>query len=71
MSVPLSACLSEADKYPEVIAALKKIAEIVECHFVTGKAALLVKVYCFDNDHLMEILLNTIQNIPTSSQRKR
>ena len=43
---------------------LKKIPEIVECHFVTGKAALLVKVYCFDNDHLMEILLNTMQKIP-------
>ena len=46
------------------MANLKKIAEIVECHFVTGKAALLLKAYCFDNDHLMEILINTIQNIP-------
>ncbi len=56
--------LSEADKYPEVIAHLKKIPEVVECHFVTGEYAMLVKVYCFDNDHLMEILLNTIQKIP-------
>ncbi len=60
----ISVTLSENSKYPEVVASLKKIPEIVECHFVTGKAALLVKVYCFDNDHLMEILLNTIQNIP-------
>lgn len=60
----ISVSLYEADKYPEVITQLKKISEIVECHFVTGKAALLVKVYCFDNDHLMNILLNTIQNIP-------
>ena len=36
----------------------------MECHFVTGKAALLLKVYCFDNEHLMSILLNTIQRIP-------
>ena len=36
----------------------------MECHFVTGKYALLVKIYCFDNDHLMKILLNTIQKIP-------
>lgn len=56
--------LSEADKYPEVIAHLKKIPEVVECHFITGKYAMLVKVYCFDNDHLMEILLNTVQKIP-------
>ncbi len=60
----ISVTLSENSKYPEVVASLKKIPEIVECHFVTGKAALLVKLYCFDNDHLMEILLNTIQNIP-------
>ena len=60
----ISITLSEASKYPEVVAALKKIPEIVECHFVTGKAALLVKLYCFDNDHLMEVLLDTIQNIP-------
>ena len=59
----ISINISEADKYNEVIANLKKIPEVVECHFVTGKAALLLKVYCLDNDHLMEILLNTIQNI--------
>ena len=60
----ISISLSVANKYPEVVECLKKIPEVVECHFVTGKAALLVKVYCFDNDHLMEILLNTMQNIP-------
>ena len=60
----ISISLSEADKYNVVIAHLKKIPEVVECHFVTGKYALLVKIYCFDNDHLMEILLNTIQKIP-------
>lgn len=56
--------LTEANKYDEVCAQLKKISEIVECHFVTGKYSLLVKVYCSDNEHLMEILLNNIQNIP-------
>ena len=56
--------LSEDNKYPDVVAALKHIPEIVECHFVTGKAALFLKVYCFDNEHLMSILLNTIQRIP-------
>lgn len=60
----ISVSLSEANKYPEVIASLKHIPEIVECHFVTGKASLLLKLYCYDNDHLMDILLNTIQKIP-------
>lgn len=60
----ISISLAEADKYNIVIAHLKQIPEVVECHFVTGKYALLVKIYCFDNDHLMEILINTIQKIP-------
>lgn len=60
----ISVSLSEANKYPEVVANLKKVPEIVECHFVTGKYAILLKVYCFDNDHLMEVILNTIQKIP-------
>lgn len=56
--------LAEADKYQEVITALKHIPEIVECHFVTGRYSLLVKAYCLDNEHLINILIKTIQNIP-------
>ncbi len=56
--------LSESNHYQEVIEALKKIPEVVECHFVTGKHALLIKLFCRDNDHLMTILIDTIQHIP-------
>lgn len=56
--------LAEANKYKEVIEQIKKIPEIVECHFVTGRYALLLKLYCHDHDHLMDVLINTIQNIP-------
>lgn len=56
--------LTENNKYKEVITALKKIPEIVECHFITGRSALLIKLYCQDNAHLMEVALNTIQEIP-------
>lgn len=60
----ISVTLSEANKYTEVTSKLKNIPEIVECHFVTGGASMLLKVFCLDNEHLMEILLNTIQKIP-------
>lgn len=60
--------LSEANKYPEVIEALKQIPEVVECHFITGRHTLLLKLYCFGHDHLMGILINTIQNIPSVKQ---
>jgi len=60
--------LAQANRYSEVIDALKLISEVVECHFITGKFALLLKIYCFNHDHLMEILINTIQNIPCVEQ---
>ena len=60
--------LSQANHYPSVIEALKNIPEVVECHFVTGKHALMLKIYCQNHDHLMEILINTIQNIPSVEQ---
>ena len=56
--------LSQANSYPQVVEALKKIPEIVECHFITGQHALLLKLYCFNHDHLMSVLIKTIQNIP-------
>lgn len=56
--------LSEGNKYASILETLKKIPEVVECHFVTGKYALMVKVYCFDHDHLMELIINTFQRNP-------
>lgn len=46
------------------IAALEEIPEIVECHYLTGKHNLLVKLYCEDNEHLMRILAEGIRKIP-------
>ena len=66
----ISVNLSEDNKYPEAVAALKHVPEIVECHFITGQAALFLKVYCFDNEHLMDILMNTIQRIPAVSVKE-
>lgn len=60
----ISVNLSEANKYHEVVKSLKRIPEIVECHFITGNSSLMLKVYCFNNEHLMDVLLNTIQKIP-------
>lgn len=60
----VSVCLSEDNKYPEVIAALKHIPEVVECHFITGQASIFLKLYCANNEHLLNTILNTIQRIP-------
>jgi len=55
-------CLTEGSKYNSVIISLKNVPEVVECNFITGKYSLLVKLYCSDNDHLINIL-KTIQQI--------
>ena len=55
--------LSRANAYSQVIDTLKQIPEIVECHFITGNHALMLKIYCKDNDDLMHVLIDTIQNI--------
>jgi len=56
--------LERGSMYREVAAQLESIPEIVECHFTTGNYTMLVKLYCHDNEHLMELLNNKIQGIP-------
>ncbi len=60
--------LVSTNQYVGVIEALKLMPEVVECHFITGEYALLLKIFCRDNEHLMDVLVNTIQNIPGISK---
>lgn len=55
--------LEKAGLYQSVLEELKKIPEIIECHYTTGQYALFVKLYCRDNRHLMELLNHQIQQI--------
>ncbi len=55
--------LDKAHAYKSVVNELKKINEIVECHYTTGNYAIFLKLYCKNNEHLMKILIDTIQNI--------
>ena len=56
--------LEKGSMYKEAVKELKKIPEIVECHFTTGNYTMLTKLYCRDNEHLMELLNAKIQEIP-------
>lgn len=55
--------LESPKEVEQTLEALKKIPEIVECHFITGSYSLFVKLYCLDNDHLMKVI-ESLQNIP-------
>lgn len=49
--------------YKDVSAKMMEIPEIVECHFTTGPYTMLVKLYSYDNEHLMQQLNRQIQEI--------
>ena len=48
--------LDKAMRNPEAVKKLKKIPEVLECHYTTGNWSILVKVICKDNQHLMNLL---------------
>lgn len=60
----MAVSLSKANTYQQVVNDLKKIPAVVECHFVTGEFAMLLKLYCKDHNHLMNVIMNSIQNVP-------
>ena len=55
--------LKDANDFTNVVAGLKSIPEVVECHYTTGKFALYVKIYARDNKHFLSIIHDKIQNI--------
>lgn len=55
--------LDKAARNPEAVRELKKIPEVLECHYTTGNWSILIKIICRDNEHLMNLLNNKIQVI--------
>lgn len=55
--------LDKAMSNPAAVSALKKIPEVLECHYTTGNWSILIKVLCKDNEHLMKLLNQEIQQI--------
>ncbi|NBL64618.1 winged helix-turn-helix transcriptional regulator [Flavobacterium sp. NST-5] len=55
--------LDKAAKNLEAVRDLKKIPEVLECHYTTGNWSILIKIICRDNEHLMQLLNTKIQTI--------
>ena len=53
----------KAERNSEAIKKMKKIPEILECHYTTGNWSVLVKVICKNNEHIMTLLNKQIQSI--------
>lgn len=59
--------LTSTSTHDEVFQKIRKIPEIVECHHISGKYSLLVKLYTRNNEHLKKIIVEQIQSIPEIS----
>lgn len=55
--------LDKGGLYESVTDNLKKIPEVVECHYTTGRYAIFAKVFARNNEHLKQILSEKIQKI--------
>ena len=55
--------LDKATNNPDAVKQLKKIPEVLECHYTTGNWSIFVKILCKDNEHLMQVLNKDIQTI--------
>lgn len=52
----------------ETVENLKSIPEVVDCHFITGRYNILIKIYCTDNEHLMHVIFDNILQVTGVSQ---
>jgi Lrp/AsnC family transcriptional regulator for asnA, asnC and gidA len=55
--------LKDPELFDDVVAALSKIPEVVECHYTTGKYDMFIKMYARNNHHLMKIIHDKLQGI--------
>ena len=53
--------LKNPEDYDKVVDGIKQIPEVTECHFTTGGYDLFIKVYAFNNHHLMNIIHDKLQ----------
>lgn len=59
--------LKNPESFGEVIEELKKIPEVVECHFITGRFDLFIKLYATNNHNLMNIIHQKLQPLGLTS----
>jgi Lrp/AsnC family transcriptional regulator for asnA, asnC and gidA len=53
--------LKDPESFQQVMKALEKIQEVVECHFTTGKYDMFIKIYAKNNRHLLSIIHDKLQ----------
>ena len=57
----LGVYLSEPGRFDEITKEVEKIPEVVECHCITGRFDMFVKIYARSNHHLLNIIHDKLQ----------
>jgi Lrp/AsnC family transcriptional regulator for asnA, asnC and gidA len=55
--------LDKAMSNPEAVKQLKRIPEVLECHYTTGDWSIFIKILSKNNEHLMHLLNTEVQSI--------
>lgn len=58
--------LKNPGDFSHVVEELRKILEVVECHFTTGQYDMFIKLFARNNQHLLEIIHTKLQPIGLS-----
>ncbi len=58
--------LKDPERFDEVVEALRKIPEVVECHYTTGGFDMFIKVYAYDNHHMLNVIHDKLQPLGLS-----
>ena len=58
--------LKNPENFDSVVEALKKIPEVVECHYTTGGFDMFIKIYAVTNHHLLNIIHDKLQPLGLS-----
>lgn len=53
--------LRTPESFDDVVSELKRIPEIVECHYTTGDYDMFIKIYAKNNHHLLNIIHDRLQ----------
>lgn len=58
--------LKDPEQFDTVFEGLKRIPEVVECHYTTGQYDMFIKVYAKNNHHLLSIIHDKLQPLGLS-----
>lgn len=58
--------LKDPENFDHVVEELKKIPEVVECHYTTGGFDMFIKIYAINNHHLLNIIHDKLQPLGLS-----